>query len=79
MLNKSTKAVGCSTKGYTDFFNIVTGFLQGDTLQSFLYMICQNSTDIMKETVFFHYLKGTETITGSDCRYNLILLANTSA
>ena len=31
MLYKNTKAIVCSLNGDTDFFNIVTGVLQGDT------------------------------------------------
>ena len=43
-----------SPDGDTDFFDIVTGVLQGDTLASFLSMICQDyllctSIDLIQE------------------------------
>ena len=34
------KAMICSPDGDTDFFDIVVGVLQGDTLVSFLFITC---------------------------------------
>ena len=47
----------CSLDGDTDFFNIVAGLLQGDTLASYLFIICldyllQLLIDLMKENGF---------------------------
>ena len=44
----------CSPDGNTDFFDIVAGVLQGDTLASFLLIICLDyviwmSIDLLKE------------------------------
>ena len=57
MLYKDTKAMVCSPDGDIDFFDIVTRVLQGDTLASFLFIICldyilQISIDLMKENGF---------------------------
>ena len=40
MLYKNTKAIIHSHGGNTDFFDIVTGVLQGDKLAPFLFIIC---------------------------------------
>ena len=53
MLYKNTKLKLCSLDGYTDFFDIVTGILQGDTLAPYLFIICldyilRTSIDLMK-------------------------------
>ena len=42
MLYKNMKAIGCSPDGDNDFFNIVTGVLQGDTLMPYTFIICQD-------------------------------------
>ena len=54
MLYKNTKAIVCSPNGDTDFFDIVAGVLQGDTLAPYLFIIyldnvLQISIDLMKE------------------------------
>ena len=46
-----------SPDGDTDYFNIVAGVLQGDTLAPYLFINCLNyvlrmSTDIMKDNGF---------------------------
>ena len=56
MLYKNMKAMVCSPNANTDFFDIVTGVLQGDTLAPYLFMICLDyvlwmSVDLMKENV----------------------------
>ena len=40
MHNKDTKASVCTTDGDTDFFDIITGVLQGDRLVTYMSIIC---------------------------------------
>ena len=40
MLYKNTKVKVCSSDGDTDYFGIVAGVLQGDTLAPNLFIIC---------------------------------------
>ena len=40
MLYRNTKVKVCSLDGDTDYFNIVAGVLQGDTLAPYLFIIC---------------------------------------
>ena len=54
MLYKNTKVKVCLPDGDTDYFNIVAGVLQGDTLASYLFIICLDyvlrmSIDSMKK------------------------------
>ena len=54
MLYKNTKIKVRSPDGDTDFFDIVAGVLQEDTLAPYLFIICQDymprtSIDLMKE------------------------------
>ena len=54
ILYKNTKAMVHLPDGDTDFFDIVTGVLQGDTLASHLFILCldyvlQTSIDLIKE------------------------------
>ena len=42
MLYKNTKLKVLSLDGDTDFFDIVTGVLEGDTLTPYLFNICLN-------------------------------------
>ena len=53
MLYKNTKVKVCSPDGNTDYFDIVAGVLQRDTLAPYLFIICldyvfRTSIDIMK-------------------------------
>ena len=57
ILYKNTKAMVHSADGDTDFFNIVAGILQGDTLAQYSLIICldyilQTSIDLIKENGF---------------------------
>ena len=57
MLYKNTKVKVHSSDGDIDFFNIVAGVLQGDTLVPYLFIICldyvlQMLIDLMKENGF---------------------------
>ena len=54
---KNTKARACSPDGNTDFFDIVTEIMQGDTLAPYLFIICldyerRTSIDLIKENSF---------------------------
>ena len=40
LLYKNTKAMVCSPDGNTDFFDIVTGVLQEDTIALYMFIIC---------------------------------------
>ena len=56
-LNKNTKVNVRSQDGDTDFLDIVTGVLQGDTFAPYLFIICLDyvlrmSIDLMKENGF---------------------------
>ena len=51
----------CSPDSDTDFFDIVAGVLQGNTLAPYLYIICldyvlRTTIDIIKETGFTFFL-----------------------
>ena len=57
MLYKNTKVKVRSPDGDTDYFDIVAGVLQGDTLAPYLFIICLDyvlgtSIDLMKENSF---------------------------
>ena len=57
MLYKNTKVKVRSPDGDTDYFDIVEGVLQGDTLASYLFIICldyelRTSIDLMKKNCF---------------------------
>ena len=73
----------------TDYFDIVAGVLQGDTLHPYLLIICLDyelrmSIDIMKDNSFKLAKKKsrrytTQTITDTDYAVDIALLANTPA
>ena len=75
--------------GGTDYFDIVTGVLQGDTLAPYLFIICLDyvlrmSMDLIKEKDFTlakersrRYL--AQTITDTHYADDIVLLANTPA
>ena len=57
MLYKNTKVKVGTPDGDTDYFDIVTGVLQGDTLAPYLLIICpdyvlRTSIDLMKANGF---------------------------
>ena len=57
MLYKNSKVKVCSPDGGTDYFDIIAGVLQGDTLAPYLFIICldyllRTSIDLMKENGF---------------------------
>ena len=89
MLYKNTKVKVHSPDGDTDYFNIVTGVLQGDTLAPYLFIICldyvfRTSIDLMKENVFKLAKERSrrypaQTITNMDYADDIVLLANTPA
>ena len=89
MLYKNTKVKVCSPDGDTNYFDIVAGVLQGDTLAPYLFIICldyvlRTSINLMKENGFElakersrRYL--AQTITDMDYADDIALIANTSA
>ena len=89
ILYKNKKVKVRSPDGNTDYFDIVAGVLQRDTLALYLFFICLNyvfrtSIDIMKDDGFklakernrrYH----AQTITDADYTEDIVLLANTFA
>ena len=87
MLFKNTKVKVCSPDGDTDYFDIVVGVLQGDTLAQYLFIIyldyvLRTPIDLMKENDFKlttersrRYL--AHTIMDADCTDDIVLLTNT--
>ena len=71
----------------TDFFDIVAGVLQGNTLAPYLFIICldyvlRKSIDLMEENVFTQEKARSrrypaQTITNADYADDIALLANT--
>ena len=92
MLYKNTKVKVRSPDGDTDYFDIVAGVLQGDTLATYVFIICRDyvlrtSIDLMKEKGFTLAKKKkkrsrrypAQTLTDADYIDNIALLANTPA
>ena len=89
MLYENTKVKVCSPDGDTDYFNIVAGVLQRDTLAPYLFIICldyilRTSIDKMKDNGFKLTKERTrrypaQTITSVDYADDIALLANTPA
>ena len=89
MLYKNTKVKVRSLDGDTDYFDIVAGVMQGDTLAPYLFIIClfyvlRMSIDKMKDNNFKlakersrRYL--TQTIMDAGYADDITLLANTPA
>ena len=88
MLKKLERKV-CSPDGDTDYFDIVAGVLQGDTLAPYLFINCLNyvprtSIDKMKDNGFnlgreIRWRYPAQTITDADYADDIALLANTPA
>ena len=89
MLYKNMKVKVRSSNGDTDYFDIVAGVLQGDTLASSLFIICldyvlRTSIDLMKGSGFKltkerNRRYPAQTITDVDYADDIALLANTLA
>ena len=89
MLYKNTKVKVRSSDGDIDYFDIVAGVLQRDTLGPYLLIICQDyvltmSIDIMKDNGFKLAKErsrrySAQTITDSDYADDIALLVNTPA
>ena len=87
ILYRNTKVKVRSPDGDTDYFDIVAGVLQGDTLAPYLFIICQDyvlrkSIDNIRENGFELTKKRSrsypaKTITDADCADDIALLANT--
>ena len=89
MLYKNTKVKFGSLDADTDYFDIVPGVLQGDTLAPYLFIIClddmlRTSIDLMKENGFKLAKERcrrypTQTFMDADYADDILLLANTPA
>ena len=89
ILYRNTKVKERSPDGDTDYFVIVAGVLQGDTLAPYLFIICldyvlRTSIDKIKENGFELSKKRNrrypaKTITDADYADDIAILANTSA
>ena len=89
MLYKNMKVKVCSPDGDTDYFIIVAGVLQGDTLAPYLCIICldymlRTSIDKMIDNGFELTKERSrrypsKTITDADYADDIVLLANTLA
>ena len=89
ILYKNTKIEVHSLDGDTNNFNIVAGMLQGNTLDPYLFIICQDyvlrtAIDLMKENSFKLAKERSkrypaQTITDSDYTDDITLLANLPA
>ena len=87
MLFKKTKVKACSPDGDTDYFDIVAGVLQGDTLAPYLFIICLyyvlwTSIYLMKDNGFKLAKKRSrrypaQTIRDTDYADYIALLVNT--
>ena len=87
MLYKNTKVKVRSPDGNTDYFDIVAGVLQGNTLSLYLFIICldymlRTSIDIMKDNSFKLAKEGSrrypaQKIMDVDYTHDIVLLANT--
>ena len=88
ILYRNTKVKVRSLDGHTDYFNIVAGVLQGDTLAQYLFIICldhvlRTSIDKIKENGFELTKKSSrrypaKTITNADYADDIAILANAS-
>ena len=86
MLYRNTKVKVRSPDGDTDYFNILAGVLQGDTLAPYLFIICldyvlRTSIDKMKENGFKLPKERSrrypaQTIMDADYTNDIALLAN---
>ena len=89
MLYRKTKVKVRSLDGDTDYFDIVVGVLQGDTLAQYLFIIClgyvlRTSIDKIKENSFKLTKKRSrrypaQTIIDADYANDIALLANAPA
>ena len=87
ILYRNTKVKVRSPDGDTDYFDIVAGVLQRDTLAPYLFIICldyvlRTSTDKIKENGFELTKKRSrkypaKTITDADYADDIVILANT--
>ena len=82
ILYRNTKVKVRSPDGYTEYFDIVAGVLQGDTLAPYLFIICLDYVLKIRENSFELTKKRSrrypaKTITDADYADDLALLANT--
>ena len=88
-LSKENHAIVCSPNEDTNFFDVVIGIFQGDTLISYFFMLCldyilQTSIDLIKENGFTLIQARSsqypaETMTDVEYTDDLVLLTNIPA
>ena len=81
---RNTKVNVRSQDGDTDYFDIVAGVLQEDTLAPYLFIICLDYIDRMKDKGFElikerSKIYPAQTITDADYADDIALLENTPA
>ena len=89
MLYNNTKVKVCSPDGDTDYFDIVAGEMQGDTLAPYLFIIyldfeLRTSLALMKENGFNLAKErsrrySAQTNADADCADDIVLLVNSPA
>ena len=85
ILYKNIKAIVRSPDGDTDFFDIVAGILQGDTLAPYLTRLRTTNVNWSNKENYFPQNNvrsrwyPAETITATDCADDPALLVNTPA
>ena len=87
ILYRNTKVKVCSLDGDTEYFDIVAGVLQGDTLAPYLFIICldyvlRTLIDKIRENYFKLTKKRSrrypaKTITDADYTDDIAILVNT--
>ena len=87
ILYRNTKVKVCSPDGDIEYYDIVAGVLQGDTLAPYLFIICldyvlRTSIDKLWENGFELTKKRSrrypaKTVTDADYAYDIVILANT--
>ena len=74
MLYKNTKSMVRSPDGDTDFFDVVAGVLQGDTLAPYLFILCLDY--VLRTSADIHKDLGLELIKSRSSRYPAITITD---
>ena len=84
MLYKNMKVKVGSLDGDTDYFDIVAGALQGDSLSPYIFIICldyvlRTANDVMKDISLKLAKKGSRRYPAQTITDDIALLVNTPA